>query len=297
MMDRRRFLKHAGLGLAGSLIFPALSRARATDPLVTILFTNDLHSRIDPRREEARDYPSAGGFEQLARSVENFREEGREIVLLDAGDVVDARSIWVERWGGDVEYRWIQETGYDAVALGDQELMLGMETLGRLGEKWSPPWVVSNYRVSGTPLESHVEPYRVIDRGGIRIGIFALGSPIPQSVSGDLAYGQPRPWAVQMVRYLRERRLCDYCICLSHLGYRVPGSVDDLDLARETPGLDLVIGGHSHTLLEEPVRVSRSDGSEALIVQAGSGGVHLGRVDLCRTGCDEDQRVISCVQP
>ncbi|MEX1211252.1 MAG: metallophosphoesterase [Balneolaceae bacterium] len=296
-MDRRRFLGSTSIALAGALLTPAVVRARLSEPLVSILFTNDLHSRIDPRREDARENSLAGGFEQLARWVEAFRREGREIVLLDAGDVVEARSVWVERWRGDVEYRWIQETGYDAVALGDQELALGMEELGRLGSRWSPPWIASNYRVSGTPLESFVEPYRIIERGGIRIGIFALGSPVPESLRGEVAYGEPIPWANQMTRYLRERRMCEYCICLSHLGHQSNSGVDDLDVAGGTTGLDLIVGGHSHTLLEDPVRVSRPDGSETWILQAGSGGIHLGRVDLCRAGQGENQRVISCVQP
>lgn len=300
-MDRRRFLECAVAGAAGAWLLPTALWARSPDPLVTILFTNDLHSRVEPRPADVREHPLEGGFDRLARMVERFRQEGREIVLLDAGDVVDARSDWVERWRGDVEYRWISETGYDAVAIGDQELELGLEQLAKLGEKWSPPWVASNYRVSGTPLEGHVEPFRLVERGGLRIGIFSLGFPfsgeIPEPLMTGLAYGEPIPWAAQMVRFLRERRSCDYCICLSHIGYQRPGEVDDLEVAEATPGLDLIIGGHSHTLLEEPVRFSRPDGSETWVVQAGSGGLRLGRVDLCRTGSGENQSVISCVQP
>lgn len=301
LMNRRRFLKCVGAGVAGSSLLPTALWAGSPDPEVTILFTNDLHSRVDPRPAVARTDPLHGGLDQLARMVDRFRQQSREIVLLDAGDVLDARSEWVERWQGDVEYRWIQETGYDAVALGDQELRLGVEALARLGREWSPPWIASNYRVTGTLLEDYVEPYRIVERGGIRIGVFSLGiafsGRVPERLTEGLAYGDPILWAGQMVRYLRQRRLCDYCICLSHLGYQNSEGVDDVEVARATTGLDLIIGGHSHTLLEEPVRIARTDGSETWIVQSGSGGLRLGRVDLCRTGYGENQRVISCVQP
>lgn len=287
----------------GSLLAPLRSLASiSTDERrVTLLFTNDLHSHIEPRHPASREYPSEGGFEALAGRIEQIRSEGRETLLVDAGDVVDVRSVWVEQWGGDVEYRWIRDMGYDAVAIGDQEMRMGVEELERLSRQWNPPWIASNLRVEGTPLQSRVEPYRIFEKAGIRIGLFALAPPfyseVPQLREAGVAYGEPLPWARQMVAFLREERRCDYCICLSHLGFDHEQKPDDLMVAEATPGLDLIIGGHSHTRLDEPHKVGHADGQETWIVQTGSAGLRLGRVDLCRRTVDGVQRVISCVQP
>jgi 5'-nucleotidase len=144
------------------------------------------------------------------------------------------------------------------------------------------PIVCSNYDFEGTVLEGLVKPYIVLKRNGVKIGVFALCPQleglVQQSKCEGIVYHKPAAVANRMVMILREQEKCDVVICLSHLGIVPNPGVDDVyDNATvpQTHGIDLVLGGHTHTFLEKPERVKDADGKEVPIMHIGNNGVYM----------------------
>lgn len=127
-----------------------------------------------------------------------------------------------------------------------------------------------------------MKPYVVLKRNGVKIGVFALCPQIEglvqQSKSVGVVYHKPGAVANRMVMILREQEKCDVVICLSHLGIVPNPGVDDVYdnvIVPQTHGIDLVLGGHTHTFLEKPERVKDADGHEVPIMHIGNNGIYL----------------------
>jgi 5'-nucleotidase len=117
----------------------------------------------------------------------------------------------------------------------------------------------------------------------LKIGVFGLGIELKGLVwdtsYGNTKYLNPVEVAREMVQEL-TRKECDLIICLSHLGYKYPDAkISDVELAKQVSGIDLIIGGHTHTFLDEPVPIINPDGNQTLITQVGWAGIKLGRLD------------------
>jgi 5'-nucleotidase len=133
-------------------------------------------------------------------------------------------------------------------------------------------------------MSSLVQPNVVLKKGGLKIGIFGLGIDLEGLVSKEntngLIYKDPVEIAQQQALILKQKG-CDYVICLSHLGFEYPtNKISDKLLASQTSGIDLIIGGHTHTFLDAPVVVKNANGKDVLINQVGYGGLNLGRIDI-----------------
>jgi len=144
------------------------------------------------------------------------------------------------------------------------------------------PVVCSNYDVTGTPLEGLVKPYVVIERDGLRIGLFGL-APQPEGlIQADkcqgVVYKGPIPVAQEMADLLRNEEHCDAVICLSHLGIRGidPKAMSDEKLVVATSGIDAILGGHSHTFMETPAFYPNAEGRETPVFHTGKNGVYVG---------------------
>jgi 5'-nucleotidase len=145
-------------------------------------------------------------------------------------------------------------------------------------------FVSANYDMSGSPLASFVRPYVIRTVGDLRIGIFGLGISFENLVMPELhrgiTYSDPVSTSQQVVNTLRKAG-CGLVICLSHLGYRYrSGRISDTILATEVPGIDLILGGHSHTFMDRPDIFERPDGSISMVNQVGWAGIRLGRIDV-----------------
>ena len=251
---------------------------------VTILYTNDTHGRIDPFPSTAREHAGLGGVSRRASLVKRIREESPNSLLLDAGDVFYG-SPWFTLYGGKRHFELMSLMGYDAMALGEHEFHHGTEGFAEAADAATFPFLCANYRVAGTAMEPYVQPYLIREMGGIRIGIFGLGIDLGEFVTpekrGEVRVGEPISRAGTVVRFLREQRQCDYIICLSHLGYHYDDSrPDDRKLAAAVEGLDLIIGGHTHTFMDRPETIRSADGGQTVVTQAGHSGIRLGRIDL-----------------
>jgi 5'-nucleotidase len=288
-MDRRTFLKTLGKGVGlGSLVslgIPGLGRA-VTGPFqpdridLTILYTNDTHSSVQPGPQ------GEGGLARRAAVINKIRRKVPHTLLLDAGDVFQGTP-WFQRFGGGFQFRMMSKMGYQAMVLGNHEFDHGMETLAdAIRQEDNFPLLAANYDVSDTPLNGLIQPFTVLEYDSARVGVFGLGIALDGLVDDSkwkgLRVRNPITVARGMVRSLRTYKECDVVIALSHLGYDYPQSQQTSDrlIARRVEGIDLIIGGHTHTELERPERVEHSSGWVTTITQAGSNGTRIGRLDV-----------------
>jgi 5'-nucleotidase len=185
---------------------------------------------------------------------------------------------------GEVEYKLMSQMKYDASTLGNHDFDNGLEGLQKQLPNATFPFLIANYDFSATPLAGKFKPYKVFDKQGIRVGVFGLGIELAGLVSdknfGATKYLDPIAVANDMVKQLRGPEKCDLVICLSHLGYKYQNAkVDDFKLAAGAPGIDLILGGHTHTFLDKPDSVAGPNGHQTLINQVGWSGINLGRLD------------------
>lgn len=245
---------------------------------LTILHLNDTHSHIDPQR--SGDYKGRGGVIEQAAYIDSVRcaEGKRNVLLVHAGDFSQGSSYFTEL-GGNIEIEVLNALKFDVVTLGNHEFDNGLDELARRLKNLKADVVCANYNFDGTPLEGLVEPYTIIRRGGKKIGFIGLLTDIMEVVDGDIAkvltYQDPAEVVNRLAGYLKEDKDCDMVVCLSHLGYG-----EDKDLAGSVRNVDLIIGGHSHTLLDDKQIVKDLDGEEVIIVQNWKWGLDVGHLSI-----------------
>ena len=248
------------------------------DRTLTIIHLNDLHSHVDPER--AGEFKGHGGAIENAMYIDSVRnaDGARNTLLLLAGDFSQGTSYFTEM-GGDIEIDLLNATGYDVVTLGNHEFDNGPVELARRLSSLKPEVVCANYDFTGTVLEPYVKPYTIVRRAGKKIGIIGLLTDISRVVDvsqlGTIQYQEPAPIVNRLAAFLDEEKDCDLVICLSHLGYS-----EDCELAAQVSDVDIIVGGHSHTDLDEITFVKDLDGDEVAIVQDGCWGLTVGNLKV-----------------
>ena len=252
---------------------------------LTILHTSDMHSRVLPIPAGAADeYAGRGGLVRRASCVEQERLQDPELLLLDCGDFSKG-SPYYNLFKGEVEVKMMNRMKYDAVTIGNHEFDFGLDNLALLALKAKFPIVCSNCDFDGTPCEGLIKKYIVIERDGIRIGVFGLtpkveGLVMRENIEG-VKYIDPIEASKEMVKTLREKEMCNVVVCLSHLGWGLgPEYMDDQQLVAATNGIDIVLGGHSHTYMKEMEWVKNVDGEGVPVDQNGKHGAFIGRITL-----------------
>lgn len=251
---------------------------------ITILHTNDVHSHIEPFGPDAGRNANLGGVARRASLVEKIRLENPNTLLLDAGDIFQGTP-YFNFYGGELEFKLMSMLKYDAATLGNHDFDNGIDGLYAQLPHADFPFISSNYDFSNTIMDGKTESYRIFEKNGIKTGVFGLGIELNGLVSKKLyketKYLDPVEIATDVSRKLKEEEKCDLVICLSHLGYKYSGDrISDIKLARKTKNIDLIIGGHTHTFLEEPTVEKNKAGKDVLINQVGCFGLYLGRVDF-----------------
>lgn len=286
VINRRHFLKQAGtlaaLSTFGSI--PLASLANEDYVSLTVLHTNDVHSRIDPFPMDGSRNQGLGGVARRATLVERIRQEQRNVLLLDAGDTVQGTP-YFNLFGGKVELELMSKLGYDACTFGNHEFDNGLEGLAKMLPYAKFPFLTANYDFSDTLLKGKTRDYAIFKKQGIKIGVFGLGIELTGLVDpnnyGDTRYLDPIQTANTLASRLKNDHKCSLIICLSHLGYRYAGNkVSDQVLAASTRNIDLIIGGHTHTFMPEPEYVKNAVGQVTIINQVGFAGINLGRLDF-----------------
>lgn len=287
MSSRRDFLKHTlitGTGLAlGANLIPQHLYAAASTKKITILHTNDMHSRIEPFPDDGGIFANMGGMARRASLISKIRSQESNVLLLDAGDIFQGTP-YFNFYGGELEFKLMSKMNYDAATLGNHDFDNGLEGLLEQLPNASFSFVSSNYDFTQTILKNKFLPYNIFRKNGIKVGVFGLGIELEGLVARD-NYGQtkyldPVEISKTMIQELNNKK-CDLIICLSHLGYSYKSDrIDDRKLAEQVSGIDLIIGGHTHTFLDNPEEVVNAEGHKTLINQVGWSGLKLGKVDF-----------------
>ena len=292
-MNRSQFLKSIGGGTLALTLAPNLLLAENLNLLknnsehqLTILHTNDQHSRIEPFDSSYSRNPNQGGFARRASLVNKIRSEEKNVLLLDSGDIFQGTP-YFNFFGGELEFRLMSMMKYDASTMGNHDFDNGLEGFQKVLPNAKFPFICSNYDFKNTILDGKTEQYKVFNKNGIRIGIFGIGIELNGLVGkksyGETIYQNPIEMAQHYADFLRNEKKCDLVICLSHIGFDYkddPKKMSDKHLAAKTSGIDLILGGHTHTFLKEPLNFQNKDGKNVIVNQVGWAGILLGRLDF-----------------
>lgn len=288
----------------------------AAERRFVVLHTNDWQSRLlgygpnsDYTPETLDDDPTIGGVARLASLLQQRRAAAGEtpLLTLDAGDFSMGTLFHTVTREEGGELRLLGALGYDATTLGNHEfdfrpagLARMIEAAARAGDAPEVPILASNIRFSPDSADDdaletlqrsgRIQPYRILEKGGLRFGLFGLVGRNAVEVSplmAPVSFADPVATARDMVRLLRERERVDVVILLAHMGVSRQADGrwrgEEVELVEQVPGIDLVIGAHSHSLLREPLLVNGT-----AIVQVGSEIQYLGELHMT---LDESGRV------
>jgi 5'-nucleotidase len=288
-MKRRHFLKKIKFSSIYGLTLPYFINDDYFDnglKKITILHTNDVHSHIDPFPKNDPLNPSGGGVIARANLINLVKKDNPHTLVLDAGDVFQGTP-YFNFFGGELELKLMSKMGYNASTLGNHEFDNGMEKLSKVLKHANFSFLNSNYTLKNTPLENKIKSHEIFKINGIKIGVFGLGIELEGLVEKKLYKGikylNPIEISKDISDDLKYNHNCDLIICLSHLGFSYSKDKNimcDLILAKQTKNIDLIIGGHTHTFLDEPVKVKNLENKDVIINQVGCFGINLGKIDF-----------------
>lgn len=265
-----------------SLMLMVATMAAAQKQLV-IYHTNDTHSCILPLSEQLADTTLAGrgGYLRRIAMLKEARRATPDLLLFDSGDFSQG-SPYYTLFKGDVEVGLMNEMGYNAVTIGNHEFDYGLENMARLFKALHSPVICSNLKFNEYGLDKLVKPYYIFHHQGLKIGVFGLSPKLDGLVEKknyrQTQYLDPIATAQEMADLLRSKK-CDLVICLSHLGW-LEDEIGDQALISRTRGIDLVLGGHSHTFFTTLRYVKNLDGKEIPVNQNGKSGLYVGKITL-----------------
>lgn len=282
--SRRDFLRKLGV-LSGSLMLNPFSELEAKSSIekLTILHTNDVHSRIDPFPMDGSRNAGLAGVARRAALIKQIRSEEKNVLLLDAGDIFQGTP-YFNLYGGELELKLMSKLGYDAATLGNHDFDNGIEGFVKQMPNANFPFLCANYDFNNTALQHKTVPYKIFRKGNLKVGVLGVGIELEGLVEkkhyGETIYLDPIIQANKFASILKNDEKCDLVICLSHLGYKYKErKVSDQILAKESQYIDLIIGAHTHTFMGQPETVINSMNDEVKIFQVGFAGINLGRVD------------------
>jgi 5'-nucleotidase/UDP-sugar diphosphatase len=251
------------------IFFLLVTSTCAQQAEIRILHVNDFHGFAEPYKPLGSE-ERLGGIPYLAAKANELRKE-KPSLLLSAGDMIQGNN-WANLFQGESVMEWMNEMRFDAMVLGNHEFDFGQEVLKRRISEARFPILGAN--VEGLdPLT----PYVIKKVEGIRVGVIGIVtedvplSTHPRNVAG-LKFISPIETVEKYIKELKEK--ADVIVVLSHIGYP-----SDRDLAEKVKGIDVIVGGHSHTKIVNPVAVGNT-----LIVQAWEHGKALGVLDLSVKG-------------
>lgn len=285
-MKRKTFIQKsfAASALLAASSFPYEAFAKGDAKKITLLHTNDQHSRIEAFPMDGGKYQGLGGFAQRATLLKEIRKQEKNVLLLDVGDVWQGTP-YFNKYGGELEFKLMSEMKYDASTLGNHDFDAGLEGFVKQLPHASFPFLNCNYDFTDTVMEGKIQPYKIFVVDDVRVGVFGVGIElqglVPKESYGGVRYNDPIANANKTAKELKFEHGCDLVICLSHLGYKYEEKkVSDMDLAYQSRNIDLILGGHTHTFFTKPEEFRNADGAKVLVNQVGWAGIYLGRLDF-----------------
>ena len=283
-MNRRSFIINSSLASASLAVGTKGWALPSGEVRLTILHTNDVHSRLDPFPMDGSMNAGKGGVAARASIISKIRQQEEHVLLLDAGDIFQGTP-YFNLYKGEPEMKAMRMMGYDAGIMGNHDFDAGMENfVKQLGDHGKFPILMCNYGFEGTPMESMYQPYKIFQKGPLRIGVTGVGIEleglVPSALYGQTQYKDPIVHANRMADELKKKHKCHMVICLSHLGDRyTEDKISDEDFAKASSNIDLIIGGHTHRFFDKPREYNNLEGKKVLVNQVGWGGLQLGRLD------------------
>jgi len=282
-MNRRKFIYNSSLATLSVVGLNSCNLVNE-DVKLTILHTNDVHSQIEPFPLNHNKYPNRGGFARRAKIFKGLMKINPNTLIFDAGDIFQGTP-YFNFFKGELELNLMKKMGYNAATIGNHEFDAGLSSLKTNILNNDFQFISSNYNFDNTELEGLVNKYKVYKKQGIKIGVFGLGIELNGLVNSSLyletKYYDPVEIAKEMTTKLKKEKKCDLIICISHLGHSYQNDkISDLKLGKLTSDIDLIIGGHTHTLLKKPEIIKNSKNEDVIINQVGSNGVFIGKIDF-----------------
>ncbi len=260
------------------LLFLAVNVYSQNEKKLVILHVNDTHSRIEPLPDNDSRNPNQGGMARDEAYIQSIRKDNPDVLVFHAGDFVQGTP-YFNMFKGEVEVALMNQTKFDAACIGNHEFDYGFPVMEKMFKQAKFPIIATNYDFSGTPLKGLTKEYLIIKRNGLKIGIIGIGiSPeglIARSNYEGMKFLSPSETANKMASFLKKKKKCDVVICLSHLGYN-----PDIQFAKTTSNIDIIIGAHTHTFMSNPYWTENAEGKKVVINQMGKSGIYVGRLDV-----------------
>ena len=252
---------------------------------LVLLHTNDTHSQLDPASD------GLGGVLRRKTLIDSIRFAEPNVILVDAGDVVQG-SLYYSIYKGEAERKMLNALGYDIVILGNHEFDSGMDKLAQEWKQVDADLISSNYKLENTPLKGMFKPYALRKAGDKKVGFIGINldpkGMISDNVSSGVEYLDGIKSANALAWYLKNVEGADLVVALTHVGYDevAPPTPSDLLLAANSENIDIIVGGHSHTMVGPSMGssgewlVPNVVGDTVVIAQAGSLGKFMGKIDI-----------------
>jgi 5'-nucleotidase len=245
---------------------------------LVILHVNDTHSRIEPLPANDSRNPDQGGMSRDEAYIQSVRNENRDVLVFHAGDFVQGTP-YFNMFKGEVEVALMNATGFDAACIGNHEFDYGLPVMKKMFEQAKFPVIATNYDFSETELKGLTKKYLIIKRGDLKIGVIGIGIDPAGLVARNnyegMKFLSPVETANVTALFLKKKKKCDLVVCLSHQGYN-----PDIQFAKNTSNIDIIIGAHTHTFMTKPLRTENAEGKKVLINQVGKSGIFVGRLDV-----------------
>ena len=261
---------------------PLTASAKKQKQLV-ILHTNDTHSAILPINEQLPDTMKAGrgGFLRRLVMLKEERAKHPDLLYFDSGDFFQG-SAYFTMFKGEVEIGLMNQMGIEASTIGNHEFDFGLDNMAEMFKKATFPILCANYDFTGTVMEGVTKPWIIIKRNGVKIGVFAVCPKMKGLVSDKncpgVKYLDPAKVALETATMLKQEKKCDMVICISHLGWESNRGEDDQYMISGSRNIDLVLGGHTHTYMQQLEYWNNLDGKPVPVDQNGKSGCFVGKI-------------------
>lgn len=270
---------------AAAVAVTALCGCRGHEPnTLVILHTNDTHSQLNPGRD------GLGGVQRRKAVIDSIRDAEKNVLLVDAGDAVQG-TLYFYLYGGKVEQEVMNILGVEERILGNHEFDNGVDSLATILRLSDAEFLSTNYNLTDTPMADLFRPYSIKEYGGKKIGMIGINLD-PEGIVAKGNYDGVEflpiiASANLAAQKLRKDEGVDAVVALTHIGYNPSGLEGDSVLARNSRGIDVIIGGHSHDVIdpatetgERRSRMTNLDGKPVLVVQTGKAGRNLGKIEI-----------------
>lgn len=253
---------------------PSATPRTPADGSLTILYTNDTHGHLDAFRVAQFPDP-VGGVARRATLVEQIRKETKNVLLLDAGDVHQG-ILMADTYKGEPDIKFMNLLGYDAMGLGNHDVDWGWDIFQQRKTAAKFPFLSANL-VDSASKKPALTPYVIKEVGGLKIAITSIAGPdvknlVKATNIPGLEFGDSIAAAKALIPEMRSK--ADVVIVLGHQLVN-----EDKNLASSVPGIDIIIGGHEHANISEPVQVGNT-----YLVEDWQFGAYLGRLDITLKG-------------